>query len=334
MAEQDARTGLDILFAYTETEHPFEDNEVETLIKAIDTCKILDPACGSGAFPMGMLHKLVYILAKLDPDNIRWKQTQISKLDSGPMREELERTFANNSDDYGRKLYLIENCLYGVDIQPIAIQISRLRFFISLICDQKTNRNKARNHGVKPLPNLETRFVVADTLIRLGEPAQMELFQSPKVVRIEKELQKIRHDYFAAQRRQQKLALQRRDRTLRDELANELVQKSFANQETSQKLAEWNPYDAHIAADFFEPLWMFDHSIAGGFDVVIGNPPYIQIQKFPRAQKDIWVAQKYQTYAARGDIYCLFYERGAQMLREGGYLCYITSNKWMRAKLR
>ena len=331
MAEQDARTGLDILFAYTETEHPFEDNEVETLIKAIDTCKILDPACGSGAFPMGMLHKLVYILAKLDPDNIRWKQTQISKLDSGPMREELERTFANNSDDYGRKLYLIENCLYGVDIQPIAIQISRLRFFISLICDQKTNRNKARNHGVKPLPNLETRFVAADTLIRLGEPAQMELFQSPKVVRIEKELQKIRHDYFAAQRRQQKLALQRRDRTLRDELANELVQESFANQETSQKLAEWNPYDAHIAADFFEPLWMFDHSIAGGFDVVIGNPPYIQIQKFPRAQKDIWVAQKYQTYAARGDIYCLFYERGAQMLREGGYLCYITSNKWMRA---
>jgi adenine-specific DNA-methyltransferase len=75
------------------------------------------------------------------------------------MREELERAFADNNDDYGRKLYLIENCLYGVDIQPIAIQITKLRFFISLVCDQKTNRNKKDNHGIRPLPNLETKFV-------------------------------------------------------------------------------------------------------------------------------------------------------------------------------
>ena len=104
MEEADAKTGLDILFAYTETQHVFEETEVDTLIKAIDTCKILDPACGSGAFPMGMLQKLVYILTKLDPDNTKWKQTQLAKLDSAPMREELERTFENNNDDYGRKL--------------------------------------------------------------------------------------------------------------------------------------------------------------------------------------------------------------------------------------
>ena len=274
MVEDDARTGLDILFAYTEKEHPFNNDEVDTLIKAIDSCKILDPACGSGAFPMGTLHKLVYILTKLDPDNARWKQTQLDKLDSAPMREELEHTFESNNDDYGRKLYLIENCLYGVDIQPIAIQLSKLRFFISLICDQKTNKNKAQNHGVRPLPNLETKFVAANTLIGLGEDAQMELFKSPKVVKIEKELQKVRHDYFAVQRRQQKLALQSKDKELRNELANELMQASFADQETSQKLAKWNPYDPHIAADFFEPLWMFDRSLVDGFDVVIGNPPW------------------------------------------------------------
>ena len=149
------------------------------------------------------------------------------------MRDELERTFENNNDDYGRKLYLIENCLYGVDIQPIAIQLSKLRFFISLICDQKTNKNKAQNHGVHPLPNLETKFVAANTLIGFGENIQMELFKSREIERIEAELKKIRHDYFAAQRRQQKLSLQKKDETLRKKLANELIQASFADKETS-----------------------------------------------------------------------------------------------------
>lgn len=339
MSEDDARTGLDILFAYTEKQHPFNDDEAETLIRAIDRCKILDPACGSGAFPMGVLHKLVTILTKLDPDNARWKQTQLDKLDSAPMREELERTFKNNNDDYGRKLYLIENCLYGVDIQPIAIQLSKLRFFISLICDQKTNRNKAQNHGVRPLPNLETKFVAADTLISLDnathvglmEYAQRDLFENVAIERIEKELQKVRHDYFAAQTRQKKLSLQKKDKQLREQLARELMRGTGADQVTSLNLAQWDPYDTRQAAQFFEPVWMFDRSITEGFDLVIGNPPYIQIQKFPKAQKEIWVAQEYGTYAATADIYCLFYERGAQLLREGGHLCYITSNKWMRA---
>lgn len=339
MLEEDARAGLDILFAYTEKECPFEGDEVDTLIRAIDTCKVLDPACGSGAFPMGMLHKLVYILAKLDHDNGKWKQTQLNKLDSVSMREDLERIFENNNDDYGRKLYLIENCLYGVDIQPIAIQLSKLRFFISLICDQKTNRNKAQNHGIRPLPNLETKFVAADTLISLdkaahiglAEHAQSDLFDNVEIDRIENDLQQVRHNYFAAQTRQKKLALQKKDKKLREQLAEELMRSAGADQVTSRNLADWDPYDPRVSAEFFEPIWMFDRSIADGFDVVIGNPPYIQIQKFPKAQKDIWVSQQYEAYAATADIYCLFYERGSALLREGGHLCYITSNKWMRA---
>jgi len=73
------------------------------------------------------------------------------------------------------------------------------------------------------------------------------------------------------------------------------------------------------------------YGITDGFDVVIGNPPYVQIQKFSKEQKQKWITQKYQTYAATADIYCLFYERGAQLLKAGGHLCYITSNNWMRA---
>ncbi|KAB2936431.1 MAG: hypothetical protein F9K25_00570 [Candidatus Contendobacter sp.] len=329
MKEPDARAGLDLLFAYTEKAHAFTAPEVACLIAAIDALKILDPACGSGAFPMGVLHKLVYILGKLDPDNDRWKQTQLAKLDSAPMREELERAFADNNDDYGRKLYLIENCLYGVDIQPIAIQITKLRFFISLVCDQKINRDKAKNHGIRPLPNLETKFVAANTLIGLPEMNQMELVD-PRVYQIEAEIEALYHSHFSEQRRDRKLANQRKVKSLRQELGK-LLAESLMAPKKAQHVAEWDAFDPQSSADFFDPHWMFGRSLTEGFDIVIGNPPYIQIQKFPAAQKTNWEAQKFTTYAAMADIYCLFYERGAKLLRADGHLCYITSNKWMRA---
>ena len=89
MKEPDVLAGLDLLFAYTEKQHPFISAEVDCLITAIDTVKVLDPACGSGAFPMGVLHKLVYILGKVDPDNNRWKQTQLA--DHSEFRSHLEK---------------------------------------------------------------------------------------------------------------------------------------------------------------------------------------------------------------------------------------------------
>jgi adenine-specific DNA-methyltransferase len=339
MSEKDAETGLDILFAYTERKHPFTEHEADTLLEAIHTCKILDPACGSGAFPMGMLQKLVYIVHKLDPDNARWKQLQIdaaAKIPDPSSRDAaitaIERDFADNEDDYGRKLYLIENCLYGVDIQPIAIQIAKLRFFISLVCDQRTNRSKKINHGIRPLPNLETKFVAADTLIGLASERQLglDLFANPAIKRLEAELQRVRHDHFAATTRQRKLGLQKRDRELRGELAHHLAQTSFADQETSLKLAAWDPYDPQQSADFFEPLWMFDQSLADGFHLIIGNPPYISVERFAGTAMQIEWQKAFTTYAARGDVYGLFYERGAALLRPGGTLTYISSNKWMR----
>jgi len=331
MKEPDARAGLDLLFAYTEKEHAFTPAEVATLIAAIDALKILDPACGSGAFPMGVLHKLVYTLGKLDPDNGRWKQTQLAKLDSAPMREELERAFADNNDDYGRKLYLIENCLYGVDIQPIAIQITKLRFFISLVCDQKTNRNKKDNHGIRPLPNLETKFVAADTLIGLPI-SDKDLFIESLIAPIEKEIEDAYHGHFTIQRRDQKLALQKKIKALRLKLAETLAGSLGAvNSAKAKHLAEWDPFDPQSTADFFDPHWMFGRSLKDGFDLVIGNPPYISVEKFARTkQQEVW-RNTFKTFAARGDIYCFFYERGLALLRQGGVLGFITSNKFQKA---
>lgn len=327
MSEADAKAGLDLLFTYTEKEHPFNSSEVSVLIATIDTCKILDPACGSGAFPMGGLQKLVYILSKLDPENRLWKQAQLDKLDSAPMRESLERDFADNDDDYGRKLYLIENCLYGVDIQSIAIQVSKLRFFISLIVDQNVNRDR-ENFGVRPLPNLETKFVTADTLVSSeGANVQIELHESEKLVKLKENLKKVRRALFSAKTPRTKTKYREEDRKLREDISAELISNGWPDLD-AVALATWDPYDQNASASYFDPEWMFGET---GFDIVIGNPPYIQIQKFPKAQKDIWIKQGYQTYSATADIYCLFYERGAKLLRAGGQLCYITSNKWMRA---
>lgn len=329
MKEPDARAGLDLLFAYTEKEHPFTPVEVVCLIAAIDALKILDPACGSGAFPMGSLHKLVYILGKLDPDNDRWKQTQLAKLDSAPMREELERAFADNNDDYGRKLYLIENCLYGVDIQPIAIQITKLRFFISLVCDQKINRNKKDNHGIRPLPNLETKFVAADTLIGLPEMTQ-SLLVDPRVGLIEKEIESLYHSHFSIQRRDQKLAVQRKIKSLRQELAK-LLSESLMSPAKSKHVADWDPFDPQSTADFFDPHWMFGRSLAEGFDIVIGNPPYVFggnigiLAKDKKRYKDLYVSG-----AGKTNLFVIFIERGAQLLRKDGLLSYILPNTLLR----
>lgn len=167
------------LLAYNNEPPQFTEAEKNQLITAIDNIKVLDPACGSGAFPMGILHKLVLILGKLDPDNERWKQKQIdnTKASDSLVQEAqikaIDEVFADNHNDYGRKLFLIENCIYGVDIQPIAVQIAKLRFFISLVVDQKTSplpllgegSGVRVNRGILPLPNLETKFVAANTLI-------------------------------------------------------------------------------------------------------------------------------------------------------------------------
>lgn len=107
----------------------FSNVQKKKIIDALKTVKILDPACGSGAFPMGILNKLVELIAGIE-GNLPPKEV------------------------YNLKLELIENCIYGIDIQNIAVQISKLRFFISLICDQQPTDNISENYGFAPLPNL------------------------------------------------------------------------------------------------------------------------------------------------------------------------------------
>ena len=399
MKPEDAEIGLEFLLGYNERDHLFNEKEILILIKAIDNCKILDPACGSGAFPMGILHKLVYILHKLDPQNKLWEERQLEKVDNlikeaGNIndsairdkiiedlevnKKDIEESFAHNELDYGRKLYLIESCIYGVDIQPIATQISKLRFFISLIVDQKADKTKV-NFGIRPLPNLETKFVAANTLIGIDKPkAQGSLFDNQKVKELEEKLKDVRHRLFSAKTPAIKRKLREEDQKLREEMGslleklmnqemqeqidnsrekkeieyytgliqkngekpehlNEIIKREeklnkfknefqSKNHETARQLVTWDPYNQNASNPWFDLEWMF--GVTDGFDVVVGNPPYVEAKKLKEVSQIL--RRYYSTYSGTADLYVYFYENGIRLLRENGTLIFITSNKFIK----
>ena len=301
---------------------------------------MLDPAVGSGAFPMGVLHKLTLALRRLDPDNALWEKIQREQAgrkadaafrDGGDAtRKEalrnIERTFeAYRDSDFGRKLYLIQNAIYGADVQPIACQIAKLRFFISLAIEQEPNP-KAPNYGIEPLPNLETRFVAANTLFGLEKSAQSSLGRTAAVKQLERRLQENRERYFHAGNRRKKLECRKRDGQLRAELAAELQQGGLPAGD-AEKVARWDPYDQNAKADWFDAEYMF--GVADGFDAVIGNPPYVRGERIDDKARVRAAFGKF--YRGSADIYTYFFNKGVKFLRKDGLLCFITSNKFMRA---
>ncbi len=331
-AAENVEDRLRHLFAYNDEPHRFTDAEVEALIHAIDHMKILDPACGSGAFPMGILHRLVFVLGRLDPNNARWKERQIAKAREIPdvaVRDkviaDIEQSFTSNELDYGRKLYLIENGIYGVDIQPIAVQIAKLRFFISLVVDQRVNPN-AENLGILALPNLETRFVAANTLIGIERPQQLA-FRNPRIDELERELARVREAHFTAKTPATKRKYRERDAALRAEIAA-ILETDGWDSKTARMLAGWDPYDQNASASFFDPEWMF--GIRDGSDIVIGNPPYVRQEEI-KELKPLLQAQGYHCYTGTADLYVYFYERALQLLRNHGILSFISSNKFFRS---
>ncbi len=423
-----------------EQDVPFTDTERRNLVEAIYRCRILDPACGSGAFPMGVLLKMVRLLQRLDEKNALWREIVLAEADKAlaeaenldadekaARRRRITESFDQsvNDPDYARKLYLIENCIFGVDIQSIAVQISKLRAFITLVCDQRPTADPARNYGMLPLPNLETKFVAANTLIGLEADFAdglktadgASLLNDPELHRLRAELATVRHRHFRARNAREKNKCRAQDEKLRDQIKTRLVkiasqpdahkialwqaeigklrqqrravepedwqevvqttptQISFfetapepvqttlrvdVNQEKrdriddtirrlagdieneqnrarnksaflheADRLAAWDPYDQNASSPFFDPEWMFD--VKDGFDIVIGNPPYVQIQKLPAKEKDAYAAAEYGAFSKSADLYCLFLERGGTLLSGSGTLCYITSNKFFRS---
>ena len=321
---------IDYAEAFDDASEWFDNNETDGLVWAISEVKILDPAVGSGAFPMGVLHKLTLALRRLDPTNNRWEKLQINRaaqkaadafdtIDDQTRPEELleiDETFKRYRDsDFGRKLYLIQNSIFGVDIQPVACQIAKLRFFISLTIEQVPDQT-ADNFGIKPLPNLETRFVAANTLIGLQPTGGTSLLKDDAVQRWLREMERIRDKYFLANNRRQKLNLETREDACREQLEKELESqkakweaiqqreiKRKVNQiptpehrqqvlEEEQREYLWREarYDAHLEEARKITGWkpydqnatadFFDpermFGVRDGFTITIGNPPYVR----------------------------------------------------------
>ena len=368
----------------------FDADEIAALVRAIAGLRVLDPAAGSGAFPMGVLHRLTLALRRLDPRNERWEalQKELAAARAGRAFDtpdeaarnaelvEISRIFETYRDsDFGRKLYLIQNGIYGVDVQPVACQIAKLRFFVSLTVEQNPNDDPADNHGIRPLPNLETRFVAADALIGL-RPETASLLVNDEVATKRRMIAEVRERYFLADNRQDKLDRIEEERGHRDELrkilenereawtaaqkrcierkASELpnhgVREAFRSAELAKlaqrrrgydadladarKVAEWDPYDQNARADWFDPGWMF--GVTDGFDVTLGNPPYVRAdfrdQRHKAARAAIMASGDYDTLREKWDLFVPFMEKSFRLLRGGGVSSLIVSDAFGHAK--
>lgn len=216
-------------------EMPSVKEYAKDILTALFKAKILDPACGSGAFPMGIMSAMVEILRTVDPDNKHWYEIVLKEsldeaasiADVGDEQEravlkaQIEYDFNERVDhpDYARKLYIIEHCIFGSDIQPIAVQISRLRFFITLLCEQTKNDDPTKNYGITPLPNLESNFVAANSLLSIDLKDMRELLGQKKIVSLVKQLRGVRHQLFQPKTSDKKKRLQKKDEELRGAIA-------------------------------------------------------------------------------------------------------------------
>lgn len=362
---------------------PQIDNS-EKIIGDLKRIKILDPACGSGAFPMGILLKITDIIEKLTP------------------KEQFNR--------YDTKLEIIKNCIYGIDIQAIAMLICKLRFFISLICDCEKDASKP-NFGIIPLPNLETKFVAANSLL----PAKVKHYdedwtQDAHLKQLQKELLDLRVGIFdkrthkaklnnkiadrkkckeiadyikqnATQPDEQKIATlqaqiaqyeselpkyaedywvddsvvqqtlfgertifrrnpnkEKRDKlnalikNCKDEIRKEQSKSAIPGFEQAvEEVTQWNPYNQNSVSPFFDAEWMFGIGFnsptkQGGFDVVIGNPPYIKEYTNRSAFDGFRESSPY--YMGKMDLWYGFACHGMDWLAPNGVLCFIAQNNW------
>jgi len=383
----DIENKLNKLFSTTseEQQNPFGVTDTARIVKLTDDLRIVDPAVGSGAFPMGILNKLVFILSKLDPDNKLWKETQIKAVEGVPdpitkrqLKEQIEVRFTEKNSDYGRKLYLIQNCIYGVDIQQIAIEIAKLRFFIALLVDEKINKSKY-NWGIEPLPNLDFKLMQGNSLIsefmgidldakdtksygKLIKDEMDILIQELRTRKsehqnepdrdkkkhllteietlitqiFEEKLKNQKSEYFnklkAIEKKYAVISnVQQRNESINKDTATlnrnykfdlGLVEKQLKEFTSGLKVKPFFAWKLYFAEVFQEK---------NGFDIVVANPPYIQLQKDGGKLADLYKNCGYKTFERTGDIYALFYEKGINLLKEKGRLCFITSNKWMRA---
>jgi predicted RNA methylase len=251
------------------------------IIDALDKVTILDPACGSGAFPMGMLQLMLKTYERIE----------------------------NRFDPYATKLSVIQNNIFGVDIEPMAVEIARLRAWLSLVVDEGDGKD------IAPLPNLDFKFVCANSLMPLDGNGQSSLLSDND---LHEKLKELRNKYFNARKPESKKKLQADYYKL-------INQKTLFDDRRTKQLQSFNPFINLHPADFFSADQMF--GVSNGFRIVIGNPPYGA--KVPNSDKkiyrDYYASAKTIPGKQKGslDTFALFIDMGYNELSKLGNLSYI-----------
>ena len=340
---EDLHTAIDSLIKQRVVEPILQNKENARLVnKALAVVKVCDPAIGSGAFPMGVLNVLF------------------------DCRHLLYGFIGKNEDfSYAKvKRDIIQNNIYGVDIEKGAVDIARLRFWLALVVDE---------NEPQPLPNLDYKIMCGDSLLHrfaLDAPFQNVLKDYNQKNGTHYTLDDYRqwvYDYTDISDHTQKDDFRKRiediKRAVKTELNNKekgkiakvrgaidnlqmedmfggkknekkikVLQKELKALEQQRAEIESNKiYDQAFEWRFEFPALLDEKGDFMGFDIVIGNPPYIQLQNNGGQLANMYNDCNYLSFSKTGDIYCLFYELGNQLLKRKGISCYITSNKWMRA---
>jgi hypothetical protein len=315
---------------------------------ALINVKIADPAVGSGAFPLGMLNEIVKLRTNIQTYILIKNELGLINLN------ELNNTKHFETDIYKMKLQTIENSIYAVDIESSAVDITKLRLWLSLIVDYPNDQEP------RPLPNLDCKIMQGDSLldefdgIKLFDAKQLEnnlkkynrnmsnktyverigiqlnLQLDSKDVDLTKymdEILKFQKEYFITSDNKAKKEIKSRIDSLQLMMVKETLKdkpdklKAF-EKEACKRNKPW----------FIWQLEFYDvFKYNGGFDIVIGNPPYVQLQKDGGKLANLYKNSKYEVFTSMADLYCLFYEKGHNILTNDGILCFITSNKWLRA---
>ena len=288
-------------------EHHITDWNEDTrkkILNFLKDVKICDPAIGSGAFPMGLLNELYQCRLALGEE----KSVNIKK-------------------------EIIQNNIYGVDIEKGAVDIARLRFWLALVVEEEI---------AEPLPNLDYKIMQGNSLLESYQGVDLSDLTKTKTEREKSnicvtlfdeqldvhrfQLSEYIKEYFNCTNSDIKKELRQKiDENIRQQIEEQRISLDFSNINLSANshFFLWHTYFGNV----FNQVNKTDN----GFDIVIGNPPYIQLQKDGGKLAKMYENQGYQTFARTGDIYSLFYEKGYQILKPKGILVYITSNKWMRA---
>lgn len=326
--------------------------EIERLL---DEVKICDPAIGSGAFPIGLLQEIYWIKLALD-----W-----------------------TLDRAKTKRRIIQNSVYGVDIDAGAVEIARLRFWLALIVEEDSP---------SPLPNLDYKIMQGDSLLEsfegialdklfqheIAAPSGQGMFAFDAANQQQNMVQDRREDiaaltkrYFAesdplvkqdVHKQIDKMVVKHIEDSIAEQtehIEGELARHRADIKNKQRRVKGWKPpmrtqkcvaqleTELQLCAErgqklkalegkaerpyFLWHVYFQDVFERGGFDIVIANPPYVSSEKFSGTSLQAAWKKIYKTYASRVDIYCLFYERGLNLLRKQGLLCYISSNKFLRA---